>query len=183
MTEEVNASPRRRRRRSHGGVGPSTAAKTQPRLCFRPVPAVSEDALEAIHQASLTILEDVGMDVLHDEARAILQNAGADVAGGAERVRFDRGLVESQIGKAPERFTLHGRVPARNVEIGGDYLAYCAVASAPNCADLEGGRRSGTRADFQNFIRLGQTQDAIHIWGGYPVEHSDIHASIRHLDA
>jgi trimethylamine--corrinoid protein Co-methyltransferase len=164
-------------------VAPSTAAKTQPRLCFSPVPAVSADALEAIHQASLTILEEVGMDVLHDEARTILKAAGADVGVGTERVRFDRGLVESQIGKAPERFTLHGRVPARNVEIGGDYLAYCAVASAPNCADLEGGRRSGTRADFQNFIRLGQTLDAIHIWGGYPVEPADIHASIRHLDA
>ncbi len=187
MTEELNATPRRRRARRPrpypAGGAPTAAAKSQPRRCFAPVPAVSADALEAIHQASLTILEEVGMDVLHDEARAILKAAGAEVEAGTDRVRFDRGLVEAQIGKAPERFTLHGRVTARNVEIGGNYLAYCAVASAPNCVDLEGGRRSGTRADFRNFIRLGQTLDAIHIWGGYPVEPADIHASIRHLDA
>ena len=37
--------------------------------------------------------------------------------------------------------------------------------------------------DFQNFIRLGQSFDSIHFWGGYPVEPVDIHASVRHLEA
>ena len=57
------------------------------------------------------------------------------------------------------------------------------MASAPNVADREGGRRPGNRRDFQNLIRLGQGLDAVHLWGGYPVEPADIHASIRHLDA
>ena len=67
--------------------------------------------------------------------------------------------------------------------LGGDYLAFCSVASAPNVADREGGRRPGNRHDFQNLLRLGHTLDAVHLWGGYPVEPADIHASIRHLDA
>jgi trimethylamine--corrinoid protein Co-methyltransferase len=185
MTDDANSPARRRRGRRSKDRLPEVAAtpKSQPRLIYPPTQAVSEEALEAIHDASLTILEEVGMDVLHAEARSILKRAGADVADDSARVRFDRGLVEGQIGKAPSRFTLHGRVPDRNVEIGGDYLACCAVASAPNCADLEGGRRTGNRADFQNFIRLGQTLDAVHIWGGYPVEPADIHPSVRHLDA
>ena len=41
----------------------------------------------------------------------------------------------------------------------------------------------GNQRDFQNFIRLGQSFDSIHLWGGYPVEPVDIHASVRHLDA
>jgi trimethylamine--corrinoid protein Co-methyltransferase len=69
------------------------------------------------------------------------------------------------------------------VDIGGNAVAFCSVASAPNTADRDAGRRPGTHADFQNFIRLGQTLDAIHVWGGYPVEPADIHASVRHLDA
>jgi len=92
-------------------------------------------------------------------------------------------LVESQLGKAPQQFTLHARNPARSVEIGGNYIAFCSVASAPNAADRDGGRRSGNRADYQNFIKLGQMLEAVHAWGGYPVEPIDIHASVRHLDA
>ena len=41
----------------------------------------------------------------------------------------------------------------------------------------------GNHRDFQNFLRLGQSFDSIHVWGGYPVEPVDIHASVRHLDA
>jgi trimethylamine--corrinoid protein Co-methyltransferase len=157
--------------------------KTQPRLPFAPVAAVSADELEAIHQASLQILEEIGMDVLHAEAKAVLKRAGADVDPNSDRVRFDRGLIASKIGLAPTEFTLHARNPARNLQIGGNNVAFCSVASAPNSADRAGGRRPGNRVDYQNFLRLGQSLDAVHAWGGYPVEPADIHASIRHLDA
>jgi len=163
--------------------GGDAAPRTQPRLAYSPTEAVSADALEAIHQASLTVLEEIGIDFLHDGAKEILRTAGADVAAGSNRVRFDRGLVESQLGKAPQQFTLHARNPARSVEIGGNYIAFCSVASAPNAADRDGGRRSGNRADYQSFVKLGQMLEAVHAWGGYPVEPIDIHASIRHLDA
>ena len=139
--------------------------------------------MEAIHQASLTVLEEIGMDFLHPGARQILKEAGAQVDPNSERVRFPRELVELKIGLAPREFTLHSRNPARSLAIGGNALAFCSVASAPNVADREGGRRPGNRPDFQNLIRLGQGLDAVHLWGGYPVEPADIHASIRHLDA
>jgi trimethylamine--corrinoid protein Co-methyltransferase len=148
---------------------------------FAPVPAVSADELDAIHGASLTVLEEIGMDFLHAGARDILRDAGCRLDG--ERVRFPRELVEAQIGLAPRQFTLHARNPERSVVIGGNAVAFCSVASAPNVADREGGRRPGNRADFQNLIRLGQSLDAVHLWGGYPVEPADIHASVRHLDA
>src|SRR5260221_7877186 len=177
---QAGGDARARARSKGGGEG---APKARPRLLYQPVAAVSEDQLEAIHVASLTVLEEIGIDFLHDEAKAMLKTAGADIQPGSNRVRFDRALVESQLGKAPPQFTLHGRNPARNVEIGGNYLAFCSVASAPNSADRDGGRRNGNHADYQNFIRLGQMLDAVHVWGGYPVEPIDIHASVRHLDA
>ncbi|MBV9522568.1 MAG: trimethylamine methyltransferase family protein [Alphaproteobacteria bacterium] len=176
--------PRTGRSRSRSqGSGGEAAPKPQPRLPYPPVAAVSADELEAIHAASLTILEEIGIDFLHDEARQLLKEAGAAVDPSSKRVRFDRGLVESQLGKAPAQFTLHGRNPVRNLEIGGDYIAFGSVASAPNAADRDGGRRNGNRADYQNFMKLGQMLDAVHFWGGYPVEPIDIHAGVRHLDA
>jgi trimethylamine--corrinoid protein Co-methyltransferase len=157
--------------------------KPQPRLPFEPVRAVSDDELEAIHEASLTVLQEIGMDFLHPEARELLRQAGADVEAGSERVRFPRGLVEGSIGIAPREFTLHSWNPARHVAIGGRALAFASVASTPNVADREGGRRAGNQADYRNLIKLGQVLDAVHLWGGYPTEPVDVHASVRHLDA
>ncbi len=154
----------------------------QPRNAYRPVEALSADAVEEIHEASLSILEEIGLDILSEEARSILRAAGADVEAGSDRVRFERGLVESVVGRAPEKFTLHARNPDRSLTIGGHWVAFCAVASAPNTADMDRGRRPGNRTDFRNFVKLIQTLNIIHLSGGYTVEPLDIHPSIRHLE-
>lgn len=143
---------------------------------------LSEDALEAVHQASLTILEEIGMDIILPEARERMRAAGADVTPGTDRVRFDRGLVMALMAHAPSTFTMHARNPVRNVEIGGDNLVFAQIASAPFVADRDGGRRAGNQEDFRKLVKLAQSYDIIHTTGGYPVEPVDIHASIRHLD-
>ena len=181
---EGRSGARRRGRGDRAAAAPAEhRVRPQPRLPFKPVDIVSADQLEAVHQAALKILSEIGIDVLNAEARSILKGAGADVAPDGARVRFDPALVESQVGLAPPSFTLHSRNPARALQMGGDAIAFCAVASAPNSFDRDGGRRPGNHTDYKNFIRLGQSLDAIHMWGGYPVEPADIHASVRHLDA
>jgi trimethylamine--corrinoid protein Co-methyltransferase len=175
---------RRRRRATERGQGLApTQPAGQPQLPFAPLELVSRDELESIHQTALTVLKEIGIDFLHDEARAILKDAGADVDPASPRVRFEPDLVQSRIGLAPETFRLHARNPGRDLSIGGRYVAFGAVASAPNSFDRAGGRRPGNRRDYQNFIRLGQSFESIHFIGGYPVEPIDIPASIRHLDA
>jgi trimethylamine--corrinoid protein Co-methyltransferase len=176
-------SPRRRRRGGERAAPGPAPKQPQPRFPFPPIALVSADELESIHQASLTVLNEIGVDFLHEGARAMLRGVGADVDPASERVRFDPALVEAHIGLAPRQFTLHSRNPERALVIGGDHTAFCSVASAPNTFDREGGRRPGAHRDFQNFIRLGQSFDQVHLWGGYPVEPVDIHASVRHLDA
>lgn len=143
---------------------------------------LSEDALEAIHQASLTILEEIGMDIILPEARERMKAAGADVAPGTDRVRFDRGLIMELMASVPSHFTMHARNPLRNVEIGGNSLVFAQVANAPFVTDREGGRRAGNREDFRKLVKLAQSYDVIHTTGGYPVEPIDLHASVRHLD-
>jgi trimethylamine---corrinoid protein Co-methyltransferase len=175
---------RRRRRGAERATAPLSAQPlAQPQLPFAPLDLISRDELESIHRAALTVLKDIGIDFLHDGVRALLKDAGADVDPASKRVRFDPALVETQIGLAPREFTLHARDESRNLLIGGRHVAFGAVASAPNSFDRAGGRRPGNIDDYRNFIRLGQTFDSIHFWGGYPVEPIDVHASVRHLDA
>lgn len=154
----------------------------QPRRLFPPTEIVSADELESIHLASLRVLSEIGVDVLHDGARVIMKAQGADVAENSERVRFDPALILELVAHAPSEFTLHARNPAHDIRFGGDSVFFSMVASAPNCSDLDQGRRPGNQADYRNFLRLAQMHNVIHCTGGYPVEPTDIHPSIRHLE-
>jgi len=177
------------RRRSGGRAGherhtlPQQRPAAQPRIRYQPTAVVSADELESIHLASLRILSEIGMDFLDEGARNLLRDAGARVEAGSERVRFDPELVVERIRTAPSSFTLHSTNTERALRIGDDWTAFGSVASAPNVADLDLGRRIGNRADYQNLIRLAQMLNSVHFFGGYPVEPIDIHASIRHLHA
>lgn len=154
----------------------------QPRLLHGPTELASLDQIESIHHASLRILSEIGMKVLDPETRALLVDAGASDHGD-QMVRFDPEMIDPIISSAPAEFTLHSTNPAHHLTIGGDHIAFGSVASAPNVADLDGGRRMGNRHDFQNLLRLVQSLNSIHFTPGYPVEPVDIHGSVRHLEA
>ena len=188
MSEIADRGPTRRRTIGPRGDGersrlPQQRPWAQPRMRYKPTEVMSADELESIHEASLDVLEEIGMDFLDPEARDVLAAAGAKVEPGTQRVRFDRGMVLERIKTAPSQFTLHAPNPAHDLQIGGDWMAFGSVASAPNAFDMDGGRRVGNHADYQNFIRLGHMLNAVHFFSGYPVEPIDIHPSIRHLDA
>ncbi len=183
---DVEEGGRRRRGGRPEGVRsklPVQRSHAQPRMRFRPTEVVSADELESIHLASLKLLATTGMDVLDDEARALLVQAGGLVEPGSPRVRFDPDMVMQHVANVPSRFTFHSWNPERNLEIGGDWMAFGSVASAPNVVGLGRGRRTGNRDDYQNLLRLCQSLNTVHFISGYPVEPVDIHASVRHLDA
>jgi trimethylamine--corrinoid protein Co-methyltransferase len=154
----------------------------QLKIPFEPTRIVSDDELESIHLASLRVLKEIGVEVLHEEARAIMKRHGADVRDGTERVRFDSDLILELMASCPSEFTLHARNPAHNVRFGGNNLIFAQMGSAPNCSDMDGGRRPGNQADFRNFLKLAQMHNILQTTGGYPVEPVDIHPSVRHLE-
>ena len=175
---------RRGRRSSRSKVRDAVAEQPpweQPRMRFDPIRAVSDDELEAIHQASLRVLAETGIDFLDDTARRQLAEVGADVDG--DRVRFDPELVAHLISTAPAQFTLHGRDPTRDLVLGGDHIVYTSVASPPFVTGLGRDRRNGNREDYRNLIKMSQVLNAVHTVAGYPVEPMDLHPSVRHLHA
>ena len=175
---------RRGRRREGGTSAPAIAQRPfkQLKRSYPAVELISDDQVEAIHQASLKLLSETGLDVLNEDARAVMKKAGADVRDGEERVRFDPDLINESVATVPSEFTLHARNPNHNVTMGGNNIVFNMMASAPNCSDTDRGRRTGNQEDFRNFLRLAQMHNVLHVTGGYPVEPTDIHASIRHLD-
>ena len=181
VAEAGAAGAKRRGRRAAGGFKQLPWRKLRNR--YGPIEVVDAEGLERIHDISMRVLETEGLEFLSPRALALLRQHGANVDESTGRVRFDRGLIAEYLAKAPSSFTLHARNPAHDVVIGGDHLAFCAVSSAPNCSDLDNGRRPGTFADYGNFLRLVQSLNILHLAAGYPVEPTDLPPATRHLDA
>jgi trimethylamine---corrinoid protein Co-methyltransferase len=93
-----------------------------------------------------------------------------------------RHWVMQQVAKAPSHVTITLHNPCHTITFGGRHFNFGQVASPPNVMDLDHGRRAGTRIDFQNFVKLAQSYNCIHLSCGYPVEPLDVHPSVRHLD-
>ncbi len=178
---------RRSHRRSAGAPASGRGVASQqpwgpPRNPFAPIRVLDDEQVERIHEASLTVLEELGVAFLLPEALDVLAAAGAEVDRATQVVRFDRGLVTECVARAPSRFVLHARNPAHNLTIGGDHVNFCTVGSAPNACDTVRGRRPGNHQDYCDFLRLGQSLNAVHLFGGYPVEPVDLPPATRHLD-
>ncbi len=171
------------RRRPAAGESVPQLPFQQLRNPYPPVEILSADEIESIHEASLDLLERVGINFLLPEARDILAQAGADVEKDGLRVRFDRELVLSHVAKIPAEFTLHARNPAHTLVFGGDTVNFSAVGSPPNWSDLENGRQPGTYDAYCNFLRLTQVTNIAQVVAGHSVEPMDIETPVRHLDA
>ena len=148
LSTEVTGRRSRREGRRRDRDGAPRIANAIPQLprrlsvrFFPPMEIISAEEVEAIHQASLAVLQEIGMDFMLPEARDLLKKAGARIDG--ERVRFDRDMVEELIRMAPNRFTFHARNPENTVEIGGNGMVFGTVGSPPNSSDMDNGRRPG----------------------------------------
>ena len=146
---------------------------------YQPVEQFSTDQIEAIHLASLRVLSETGIKVLNDEALTLYAKAGMTV-GDEGVVRFDPDALLELIALAPSQVTLRARGPDRDVTIGGRHVGVCTTGGTPNFSDLDGGRRPGTLASLDDFCRLAQTYDVIHMIGPF-VEPQDIAINVRHL--
>ena len=178
--------PRDRRRRGRSESRPKNSINQlpwkQPRNPYQPYEIISSDQVEAIHQASLRILKELGIAFLDEESLDILQAHGAEVDRSTQMVRFAPELIEEHLSKVPSEFTFYARNSEHNLEVGRNHTIFCLIGSAPNSSDLDQGRRSGNFKDFENLIRLAQYFNIIHMIAGYPVEPVDLPPETRHLD-
>ena len=143
---------------------------------------LNTDGIEAIDNAAMQVIEEIGIQFLNEEAKSILIDAGCKVDKNSSNVIMDRHWVKEMVAKAPTEFEIVPRNPEKSVKIGGRNMAFVNVSSPPNVMDLDRGRRVGDFESFKDLMKLTQYFNCIHLAGGYPVEPVDIHASIRHLD-
>ena len=194
MSAEPAAEPTVRRGRRSGGRAGNKRGKgavitqipwTIPTNTDKPIEPLPPEGVEAIHDAAMKVLEEIGIEFLNLEAVEILRSAGCDISNETSEsalVKMDRALVMEKIALAPSQFTLTPRNTDRQITVGGNHMVFGNVSSPPNYSNMDEGRKTGNRKAYQDFIKLTQYFNCLHFCGGYPVEPMDVHPSVRHLD-
>ncbi len=126
---------------------------------------LSRGELEAIHSATLDVLEHVGVNVLEPRAFRLLEDEGAGREGRADRVRLPESLVMEAVRATPKRWTWHARDPAKSFRIGeGGRTRLGPGSSCTNVLDFATGRlRPATTKDGDDFVRLMDALELVDI--------------------
>lgn len=120
---------------------------------------LTNEEVDAIHQATLRILSEVGVVLTHPEAREVLTGAGATVHN--KRVLMPPELVEQEVAKCPQQVTVHGR-GEQSVVLGNGTLYWHNVGGARNVYDpITGHHRPATLQDVRHSTRLLDALDNV----------------------
>ena len=123
---------------------------------------LTDDQIRKIHEASLAILDRVGVVVPHKETVARLSDRGARVDDDGQRVRLPADLVDWALGACGKQFTLYGRDLSKTAEFGVGKRNYNSAAGQASWLESPGGtRRYAALADVATATRLGDALDAI----------------------
>lgn len=116
-----------------------------------------------VHESSLELLAEDGMQVEHAEAREVLAEAGATVDG--EMVRLDREIVESAIETAPSSFTWEARNPENSVTVGEGDPVVAPTRGARYVKRYGENRRRAMLSDFELLVKVVQEEPTVDVVG------------------
>ncbi len=108
---------------------------------------LTPDQVAQIHEASLTILEDVGFLVRNEKARRLLSAHGCRVDSETLSVKFPRGVVGEFLKGLSPTFTFHGRDARYDRSIPEQGPLVVTGSSAPDIIDLDTGEGRRARSD------------------------------------
>jgi trimethylamine--corrinoid protein Co-methyltransferase len=121
------------------------------------------DEFDAVHRATLEVLEEVGVFVQKEEARQIFKEAGARVYDDG-LVKIPPYLVEEAIRSAPSSLTLAGRDKKRDVVVDGGRVNFTNFGEGICIIDSDSGElRSTAKNDLIVLTRLLDHLDIISV--------------------
>jgi trimethylamine--corrinoid protein Co-methyltransferase len=147
---------------------------------------LSQEEVEQIHQTSMRLLENVGVEFPYEEVLAVFKEHGIRVDG--SRVTFTEEQVMKALETVPTQFTIHARNPERSVTVGSGagpvfapgYGAPFLVDAAPG-EDGVVGKRAPTMEDYTNLVKLAHALPNQDMSGHLIVEPSGVPAGTAHL--
>lgn len=116
---------------------------------------LTQQQVERVHEASLEILEEVGLLVRNAKAKEYFAAHGCHVDAETEVVRLPRTVVEEYRNSFPPQFTFRARDPQYDKTLPDDSPVIVTGSSAPNMLDpVTGQERRSYSDDIARIARL-----------------------------
>ncbi|MDW8327630.1 MAG: trimethylamine methyltransferase family protein [Anaerolineales bacterium] len=129
---------------------------------YRPL---TDEQVQRIHAAALTVLERTGVEVLESECRAILAQGGARVDAARNRVYLPRQMIEAALRLANRDVVLYSKDGKSDLHLRGKRVHLGTGGAAVLVLDLETGHARPSRLrDIYDIGRLVDTLDNIHFY-------------------
>ena len=124
------------------------------------IDAVSDEQIQALHDATLQIFTQTGVEMQDPQGREILLDAGAEEAEG--RIRIPENLVTDAIDRAPSSFPMCDRLGEVRMRLEQGRVYFGSGSDTTFTHDIETGeRRRSVSQDVENLARVADSLDNI----------------------
>ena len=145
---------------------------------------MSDSEMSKVHETSLAILEDTGMQIDHAQARSLLHDAGAKTDKGDTIVKFPAEMVEASIEKIPKTICLAGRDSENDLRLSCEspFVVRCATGLTAVLDHQTGAYRKATMNDQKDYAILADALNNVSMAGPLTVQDTpgktaDLHAT------
>lgn len=135
--------------------------------------------VKKIHEASMKILSETGMNFLHPDAQKILKNHGVRMEG--SRAYFTEEQIMKYVKMAPAVCRVHAKNEKYAASIGGSNVYNGPSAGPTFVMDAKGNKRNATLKDYVDLLKLYEQNPAFCINGGQACMPCDVDPSIASL--
>ena len=126
---------------------------------------LSQDEKTQVHERTLKILAETGVQVNTEKGRQYLKDAGAEVNENTKVVRFPRVLVEESLRLAPKKFTLGARRPGWDLPMNNGDCTLMPDGEGVTIIDRKTGEhRPTTYNDWLEATRLSDSLDEVGVY-------------------
>ncbi len=126
---------------------------------------LNDSQIEQIHDASIHILEDIGVFVPHEKVLEFFLEAGSNVDVDHKIVKIPENLVRQCLESCGKQFTIYGRDRSRKAEFGFGKRNYNSIAGEPSWIEDNLERRYTNLADVKTAAIIGDSLPRINVVG------------------
>jgi trimethylamine--corrinoid protein Co-methyltransferase len=134
---------------------------------FEPVKILTDSQIEAVHRASLDVLEKTGVKFESRRALELLEKNGCTVDYEEKIACFPSFLVEECIRKTPSSFTVKAREKKNDLRVGGNTLYFMSSAGARYTDVRTGEVRMATMEENDIAVLVSDALGTIDVFPSY----------------
>jgi trimethylamine--corrinoid protein Co-methyltransferase len=148
----------------------SAIERLAPTRLWGPDFPLSRKDIQAVHDASVAVLERTGVRFASEKALGVFRRHGFQVEG--QRVFFSESEIWRALETVPPRFTILARNPRHTISMEPGVVVFGLGRGAINLVEPDGSYRNGRTEDVVAATKLCHQLDVLELWGPlvYPAD-------------